>query len=302
MSKAIGIREDNKLVYEGYSGYGYGLWPSPILSPATFVSFTDEKYDLPKRSDQFSIQYLFREEGFDPVSRTRRGRFYRRDDQQPNQWFVQPHPILIQERRYDGLHELKRSLYTYSAFQFFSIVSRSEIKEKLVFLGHDDAYSICSIINVETIASNEDLVTLKSRPMFGILPALIEDDIPTNRRTAIINSLNLFSNEVHKASPISIIDRARDATATLLGAYVEKEGLGRFDLDLNDLIKKVRNSNNETRKRILENAADIVRLFHSRAKPSEMERRNSRPITEQDAELAVNSIGTILCELGWAKW
>lgn len=302
MSKAIGIREDNKLVYEGHSGYGYGLWPPPILSPATFISYPDENFDLPKRSDQFSIQYLFREEGFDAVSRTRRGRFYRRDDQQPNPWVVQPHPILIQERRYDGLNELKKMLYTYSAFQFFSIVSRSEINEKLVFLGHDDAYSICSIINVETIASNEDLVTLKSRPMFGVLPSLIESDIPKNRRTAVINSLNLFSNEVHKASPISIIDRARDSAAVLLGAYVEKENLGRFDLDLNDLIKKIRNSDREKRKRIVENAADIVRLFHSRAKPSEMERRNSRPITEQDAELAINSVGTILCELGWAQW
>ncbi len=302
MSKALGIREDNRLVYEGYSGYGYGLWPSPILSPATFISFFEKNYDLPIRSDRFSIKYLFREEGFDPVSRTRRGRFYKRDGQQPNQWFVQPHPILIQERRYDGLNELKKMLYTYSTFQFFSVVKRSEIKEKLVFLGHDDAHSICSIINVETIATNEDLVTLKSRPTFGIIPNLNEGDIPDKRRTAVTNSLILFSNEVHKASPISIIDRARDAAAAMLGAYVEKENIGRFDLDLNDLIKKVRNSGKDKRKLIAENAADIVRIFHARAKPSEMERRNLRPITEQDAELAINCVGTILCELGWAQW
>jgi len=40
----------------------------------------------------------------------------------------------------------------------------------------------------------------------------------------------------------------------------------------------------------------------NRGKPSEQEKRIFRPINEQDAELAVQYIGTILCELGWARW
>jgi hypothetical protein len=300
--KAIGIDQNNHLVYEGASNYGYGLWPTPILSPATFISLTEKKYDMPKRPDQFSIIYLFREEGSDPVGRTRRGRFYRRNDQQPNQWFVQPHPALIQERRYDGLNQITKMLYTYSTFQFFSVIKKTEVRDKLVLLGHEDAYAVCSIINVESIATNEDLITLKHRPMFGVIPTLNEGLIPESRRAEIIDALNLFSNEVHQASPISIVDRARDTAAVLLGTYVECEKLGRYDLDLNDLINKIRKVDRDQRKRVTENAADIVRLFHARAKHSEKERRNLRAITEQDAELAVNCIGTILCELGWASW
>jgi hypothetical protein len=30
--------------------------------------------------------------------------------------------------------------------------------------------------------------------------------------------------------------------------------------------------------------------------------RPLRPIREQDAELAVQLVGTMLCDLGWAEW
>ena len=297
MSGSIGIDESTNLIYEGLTNYGYGLSPSPILSPATFVLTSDEVHELPSRGNRFSIKYLFREEGFDPVSRTRRGRFYKRNDQQPNEWFVQPHPVLLQERRYDGKNELKKMLYTYSAFNFFSIVKRADLKNTLVLIGHQDTYSIYSIINVESTANGDDLITLKMRPTFGVIPNLNEEAIPIDRRRAVRDALDLFATEVHRASPQSIIDRARDAASAILGAFNEQNETCSFDKDLGQQIKAIE----KAEKRIVLNSADIIRIFHARAKPSEQERRNIRPISEQDAELAVNCIGTILCELGWAK-
>ncbi len=297
MSGNIGIDESTNLIYEGLTNYGYGLSPSPILSPATFVSISNEEYDLPSRGDRFSIKYLFREEGFDPVSRTRRGRFYKRNDQQPNEWFVQPHPVLLQERRYDGRNEIKKELYTYSAFYFFGVVKRDDIKNTLVLIGHQDTYSIYSIINVESTANGDDLITLKMRPTFGVIPNVNEEAIPADRKQIVLDALNRFATEVHRASPESIIDRARDAASAILGAFNEQNGTCSFDKDLGKQIRAIE----KAEKRIVLNSADIVRLFHARAKPSEKERRKLRPISEQDAELAVNCIGTILCELGWAS-
>lgn len=50
------------------------------------------------------------------------------------------------------------------------------------------------------------------------------------------------------------------------------------------------------------NAANIVRLFHGRGKTAVQENLSVRPFREQDAELAVQCIGTIHCESGWADW
>jgi hypothetical protein len=49
-------------------------------------------------------------------------------------------------------------------------------------------------------------------------------------------------------------------------------------------------------------AAKIIARLHARAKPAEEARRPMRPVREQDAELATQCVGTILCELGWAEW
>jgi hypothetical protein len=47
---------------------------------------------------------------------------------------------------------------------------------------------------------------------------------------------------------------------------------------------------------------NIVRLFHGRGKTAVQEKLAVRPLREQDAELAVQCAGTILCEPGWADW
>lgn len=43
-------------------------------------------------------------------------------------------------------------------------------------------------------------------------------------------------------------------------------------------------------------------MLHSRAKPSEQERRDLRVIREQDANLAVQCVGALLCEIDFAEW
>lgn len=68
--------------------------------------------------------------------------------------------------------------------------------------------------------------------------------------------------------------------------------------DLGKLIKRL-----ETEGRIIaENAANIIARLHARAKPSEQEKRQLRPIREQDADLAVQCVGMLLCEIGFAEW
>lgn len=53
---------------------------------------------------------------------------------------------------------------------------------------------------------------------------------------------------------------------------------------------------------VITNSAQSIARLHARAKPSEQNRRQMRPIREQDAEFAIKCVGIILCEIGWADW
>ena len=298
MSIYIGIDASNNDVYEGAFKYGHLMWPVPIISPATFVDPNGTDVEYPKRNLLSSFLYIFREDGFDPVSRTRRGRFYKIFDQPLIEWTLDSFPSLVKETNDISKNQQRKLIYTFTSSNIQNTVKRSELDKTMIHLGTEDQFSIWSIVNLESIVTGEDLVTLRMRPTMGILPNINSGLIPAERRETIQRLLDKFSNEVYRSAPESVIDRARDAASAILGAYNEHNRMGSFEKDLGKQIKALEKSN----KRIAVSCSNIVRIFHARAKPSEQERHNLRPITEQDAELAVNCIGTILCEIGWARW
>ena len=166
----------------------------------------------------------------------------------------------------------------------------------LVLLGADARFTAWTIISVEAIVTGEDLVTLKARSSFGILPKIIDANVPAAFKAKLSETLALFADEVHRASPVSVIDRARDAAAHALLAYFQLQGSDAQDLG--KLIKRLQDEN----KTVAASAANIIARLHARAKPSEQEKRELRSIREQDAELATQCLGALLCEIGLAEW
>ena len=111
----IGIDESTHLLYEGDSIYGYGVWPTPILTTAALVK-GKEDWALVPTSRRFSdAKLLFREDAFDPVTRIRRGRLYEwKEGSNKETWHVPAHPATPNSRSgmtMDGL--LHPVLYTY---------------------------------------------------------------------------------------------------------------------------------------------------------------------------------------------
>ena len=68
--------------------------------------------------------------------------------------------------------------------------------------------------------------------------------------------------------------------------------------DIGDLADKV----GELKLEIVANSARILGRFHARTKSAEQEKRDPRPITEQDAEYSVQAVGAIICDLGWGSY
>jgi HEPN domain-containing protein len=295
----LGIAESTELVFEGNGTYGARVvWPSPLLMPANFSSITEPKI-FPAMIESSGIStYLFREDSFDPVTKIRRGRFYKKSPSQPGNWTVMVAPPLaanaiVQEQR----------AYTFLSCSPSDIPITPSSVQHLVTLGAEDTFSVWMILSKELVHTKEIVVTLKARQSFGALPEIDWGRLP-DKSGLVKEKLESLLDDIYRAGAESIVDRAREAATAILSAYLQSEGIseaGGKDLGaLTDLLDKRNGRNGQ---RIVRCAAEIPQRLHSRGKHAEQEKRDDlRPIREQDAELAVQCIGVMLCDFGWARW
>ena len=304
----IGIDNNTWLVFEGVSNYGHGIWPTPIISIATLITCDSDWGTLPASARLDNAHLVFREDSFDPVTRVRRGRLYEWRDGALNQtWYFPPHPAEPPDRNnmsMDG--RLNRMLYTYHPARIFASAFPNSVRAQLV-LGTQSAPTVWRIVSVETIASGEELITLHARSTFGCLPELIDDHIPKQASPEVTTILDKVADAAFRSSPVSLIDLCRAATTTVLAYWLEASGDAPNNvhhLDVGDLLKAVEKQQGNGNTQPPSAAGSAIRLlqrFHSRGKPNEQKRYNTRPPTEEDAQFALNALGFLLRELGWAR-
>jgi HEPN domain-containing protein len=160
-----------------------------------------------------------------------------------------------------------------------------------------------NVTNKETVHTREILVTLKARQSLGALPELDWNLLP-DKSGLVKGKIESLLDDVYRAGAESIVDRAREAATAILSAYLQNEGIAETNgKDLGALIELLVKRNDRNGQRIVACAAEIPQRLHSRGKHVEQEKHdNLRPIREQDAELAVQCIGVMLCDLGWGRW
>jgi len=303
MSFIIGVEESKGLVFEGDSYYGAHLvWPVPVMTSAQFMdSSTNE---LPSFNTGRQTAYYFREDLFDTVSRIRRGRFYKFAGTKGNQWHVFPvQNVSIPRTNVDKNGMLSvPSLADYNSCKLSSELSILGLANAVVVLGKENASTIWSIIHVEASFSGEELVTLKARQSLGALPVVNWTKVPEGSIAMVREKLAVLEDEYHRAGAESVVDRAREAATAILSGHLQQEYPEAKGSDLGVLVKLLVKKNGENGQRIVACAAEIPQRLHSRGKTSEQEKRDVRPLREQDAELAVQCIGVMLCDLGWAEW
>ena len=294
----LGIDQFSEMVYQGRVTHGYVVWPLPLLTPAKFVSATASQI-LPGNFDSSDLpEYLFREDTFDPVTRIRRGRFYKRSPSQPQQWVLMADPTM--GANYPGK---KADTYTFQSCTPSDIVSSSVAEQQLVIMGTSDAFGLWTVVNKELIYTKEVVVTLKARRSLGVLPDIDWTSVPGD--TALLkDKIECLLDDAYRAGAESVVDRAREAATAILSLYLQ--GVGVVDAngkDLGTLTDLLDKQNGKNGQRIVRCAAEIPQRLHSRSKHAEQEKRDYlRPIRAQDAELAVQCIGVMLCDLGWAVW
>tara|TARA_R100001143_G_C3359743_1_gene134731 strand:- start:5637 stop:6533 length:897 start_codon:yes stop_codon:yes gene_type:complete len=296
----IGIDENSKLVYEGVSTYGHPLWPSPVLLQVGITSEENPVFSAEKYNNFPPNSLIFREESYDSSSRVRRGRLYKAGNSQPTDWNVYPHPAVFREQQtaVNNGGTIQKWLFTFYSLRLHIYLRDNNIRHPLFILGAENGFTIWTLINIETSATGDELIALKARKSIGALPHLDREKIQAADAQVVIELIETLEDDLYRAGPESIVDRAREATTAILSNYLQNQGKTQPGNDLSKLAGLMLDEKFE----VVANTARTIARFHSRAKSAEQEKRSIRRITEQDAEFAVQGVGVILCEIGWAKW
>jgi len=105
----------------------------------------------------------------------------------------------------------------------------------------------------------------------------------------------------------SLVDLCRAAATVVLAHWLESTGDAPDKvhyLDLGALLKAFEKQQGNTDTNSPSAAGSAIRLlqrFHSRGKPNEQKRYNTRPPTEEDAQLVLGALGFLLREVGWGR-
>jgi hypothetical protein len=153
------------------------------------------------------------------------------------------------------------------------------------------------VVDIERIATGEDLVTLRSRTSLGLLPELNEARVPADGLAKAREVLDTLARSAYTSAPTSVIDRARDAAQWCIAVWLA-ELKGDAKLRFKDLgeLSRILNQDNS----VVASLAHTIARLHARGKPGEQERRNLTPPMESDAEYSLAAMGMILREIGWA--
>lgn len=286
--KTIGIDTNDYTIYSGVGLYGRMLLPQPTLLVANIFNAAEQEIGEKIEDDLGITQFVFIDDGYDPVTRIRKGRIYQRYlSSQPHQWKAKP----------DRPSFAPPSAYTFAQFSLSAYLRNEEIHNPIIALGTKQQFTLWSLVDVESTVAKESVVYLKARKTFGALPDIDYEKINEASRERVRDKINTLANEIHIGGPETVVDRCREALTAILSAYAQEHGLAKEGLDLSALANVLEKNKNY----VAANLAKTVAIFHSRGKHAEQEKRDIRPLTEQDAELAVQAVGTVMHDLGLAR-
>ena len=203
----IGFDDAFRDVYESLANTWRAILPAPIISQAAFI----EGGTAPTFADRALV---FREDSFEATTRVRRGRLYEPAGRSGHQSLVPPHPVYggpgSMLKNQDG--QVERNLRLFAQYQ-----EASNPCGRCLAVGAGD--SVWLVIAADRISTGEQLLALKARRAFGILPELASAAVPERGRADVIETINKLEEAIYREAPHSVVDRARDAAQSCLAVW-----------------------------------------------------------------------------------
>ena len=258
--------------FEGSSALLYAIERSLVLLPMA----------VPEQ--QSKTEMLFREDYFNSATRIRRGRVYRRDDGQQS-WSTQSVRT--------PLGFLAGTLLNVTCC--YTTAECALKPTQLAVLGDGNAQSYWTVVFSEK-TSDAHYLTLKSKTYFGVLPEVNYEVIPEANRQDIQQALDSVVEAAPTQAPQPVIDACRNAACHMITARFPEANPGGVE-DLGAIVRWLNGNKHQTKA----DAADIINRLHSRAKANAAAQHGTRPVSQQDANLAVDAIAFLLQDFGWAE-
>ncbi|CAI3966807.1 hypothetical protein [Alteromonas macleodii] len=292
--RELGICKKTGRVYEGSSGSGIPVEGRSNLFPITFHELN---IDAPTHSVDGFPPLLFREDSFDSITKIRRGRVVKLSTEtQPKVWRV--HDQIRKDLKLvswaSGAAQ-ETELFTYQRSPLNELKGLSKFPN--VIIGEAPHHSIWSLLSIEKQYDGALLLTLKAVRSLGVVPDVNFNKYSAPARKELKRALEQVEVSANKLSPKDTVDRCRDALSIVFGDLANNltvdlgQGISKY-LERN----KVKDSKRDGQDLISKNA-DIVRVLHARGKPNESHKHSTRPIDEEDANLALNCLWFVLTEL-----
>lgn len=301
----LGIDDNGGLVYESVgSNPDRPVMPIPMVSQAKIIGGRADWDALPGSFRTSPITLLFREDAFDPVTRTRRGRLYQSmtGASYPNhQTRVMPYPFEDLTRSQLGPDgKLHRPLSVYAAAtSLFELPDRG--LGATLALGNNLASSAWRIVDAEITVSDDVMLSLRSLSSYGVLPQLDVGRIEERFREDVQRSMQKVLDSAFKESPTSVVDQCRDAATVVASRWIAQQS-GDDSALRKDLANVGDALAEEPRKKMVAaNIAKSLAILHARGKTNEQVAKGVKPPNEDDAEFALHSLGMLVRELGWDR-
>lgn len=301
----LGVDDNTGIVYEGVgSSPERPIFPIPMLSQANVIKNSSDWESLPAGYRISPQTWIFREDGFDAVTRTRRGRLYQAiagASYPQHGTRVMPHPFEDPGGRMTGRDgKLQRPLNVYAACTDLLQQPDRGVGSTLA-LGNSNSSSAWRIVDVEISVTDDVLVTLKALSAFGMLPSLDEDKVPIDYREEVVGAARRVLDSAFRESPSSVVEHCRDALQMMVTRWLAASGDGTHtEKELAKAAAVIESAPFD--KRCVAHLSRIVAMLHGkRGKTSQRLANGVRALTEEDAELCVHAVGFTMRDLGWAK-
>ncbi len=300
----LGFDDNSGLVYESAgSAPDRPVIPVPTISQAKLVALPADWTSLGSGVRNNAQTWIFREDSFDAVTRTRRGRLYSPMTGAPypnHNSRVMPHAF----EDPGGLHtgadgKLHRPLNVYAACT--SILEQpNQGRGATLALGNNRAASAWRIVDVEITATDDVMLVLKALSAYGVVPDLDAVKVDERFRNEVARALGRVVDSAFRESATSVVDQCKDA-ATLIASRWVWQRSGDESILAKDLAKVAETLEAEPHKKYAAaNQCKTLAILHARGKSNEQFSKGLRPPTEEDAEFAVHAVGFLLRELDWA--
>lgn len=295
------IARQTGLMYEGRGGSFLPLVPTPMLSHARIVDPEHPAANEVAMLTRFESQpgLIFREDQFDPVTRTRRGRLYQGGaySAPTTTFYALPHPheVPVAAQMVVG-----RNLDMYVYVTPSDIMSKPEFLYGVTLgLGSGTFETRWRVVGVEMVGHGDILVTLRSLSVMGVLPDLLLDAIPVSARDEVKSVLDKVVTAALREAAGSVIDQCRHALTIVVSTWLFDRGGDRNVLkkDLGELCKLLEASD----RKMQASTAWVVARLHNKTKPSARAEHGLSAPVDDDAQFCLQALGLVLREFGWAR-